>query len=513
VVSAPVTLESTTPEPQPAEKSVFNFVDKRNAESQAWSTDMKSEEAQAKLDRELAAVEEIPVEEVPETPVGAEAAAETAALEAAFAAPASAEAPEAPEAVAPKRGELSHHDYHVQRPADGSIYRTSKTIQRASGGSEPAGRLKNDDSVVDEYDRQNGVDDPSRAQKHYDEVMGTNEAAPETPERPSYETMDIYQLALASAKAEMVGDKFVTDDIRNVYTTAMEEAYTKPGSTISYEEHEEALARFDRLADAAIEHEKARDPEHHALVDAAVERANKEPSIGDKLKGLWKKGVESTKKLFRPEFWGERFTAATNKLHEASTWALNLGVNETDSDEEADKKRKRNRVLFIAGGAALAVAAVAGASYGIGFAVGSSGEHHAATEALTNGGTGGGHGAAAGDVLSAHDQAVADALTPKHGTDALNNLSPPNAVDSQGTAAHSAAEAFSIHDPGFNVTHGEGGFQLFNKLHIDLSKWDANKATLLNKFPDNFYSMDGGQVGIEDVPLSDAAKEFINTLR
>lgn len=484
------------PAPQVAETPAFNFVDKRNIESQAWSNDTKSEEAQARLDKELAAVESIPVEEAPETPV----AAETAVVEGAPAVPdANGVAPEV--AATPERAELTHHDYHAQRPAEGSIYRTSKTFRRAPGGSEPAGRLKKKDGL-EKYDKQNGVDDPQAAQDYYHKFMNEDEveAAPATPERPSYETMDTDQLVFAYAKAEMIGDKFVTDDIRNVYTTAMEEAYTQPGSTISYEEHEEALARFDRLTDAAIEYEKAKDPEHSALVDAAVERANKEPSIGDKLKKFWSKGKETVKKLFRPEYWGERFTAAGNKIGEASTWALNLGVNhETDSDEEKDRKRNRNRVLFVAGGAAVAVAAIAGA-YGIGYAVGNAGHH--ATEAIGGGSGAGGHGAAAGDTLSAHDQAVADALTPKHGgVEGANQISPNVAPTPEAIPA------------GYTVQPNEGGEQLFASLNIDPAKWYANQEHLRSISEGHMYIMDDGNVGLRPGQLPEAVRNAIEALK
>ncbi|HEY8886838.1 MAG TPA: hypothetical protein VIM31_05075 [Candidatus Microsaccharimonas sp.] len=468
----PSAAESAAPQPQPAEKSVFNFVDKRNAESQAWSKENKTAEAS----------------ETTETPT-------------------------APEAATPKRGELTHHDYHAQRPADGSIYRAGKTYQRASGGSEPTGFVKNG---KEEYDEQNGVNDPKAAEKHYNEIMGLNEAQPATPERPAYETMDTDQLVFAAAKAELIGDAFVTNEIRETF----EEAYTRPGSEMTSEEYESATAQFDHLLAIAVEYEKAKDPEHHALVDAAVERANKEPSIGDKLKGLWSKGKETVKKLFRHEYWGERFNAAANKLGEASAWALNLGVNEEDTDAEKDKKRNRNRVLFVAGGAALAVATIAGV-YGIGFAVGGSG-HHGATEALSGGGTGGGHGA--GDALSAKEQAAADALTPGRGTDVVQTIS-PDALDARQAAAdaataataaeaakvaHTAAETASA----FNISSGEGGLELFNSLHIDPQNWYANQESFLRNFPNDFYRMPGGGVGIgHQGLLSEAARNAIEALK
>lgn len=436
-------------QPKP-EASPFNFVDKRNAASKEWSKDAHSK-VDSQDTKSAATVAEV-------APVAHKEAAKT------------------PEVPAPKRGELSHHDYHAQRPSEG-VYRVGNGYKHTSDRRFVTKEQYENQTGIREYPNgDDGIEVSS--QKHYDEVTGLNEAQEATPERPSYESMDTDQLIFAYAKAEMIGDKFVTDDIRNVYTTAMEEAYTKPGSLISYEEHQEALERFDRMTEAAIQYEKAKDPEHSALVDAAIERANKEPSIGDKLKKLWNKGKEKVKLLFRKEYWGERFTNASLKVGEASTWALNLGVNEEDDDQEKDRKRNRNRVLFIAGGAAVAVASIAGA-YGIGYAIGGGGSHGAATEALTSGN---GSGRGVGEALSAHDRAIADSLTPTRGSD-IPVASPVPTPEA------------SI-PVGYDVPNGEGGEQLFNTIGIDPQKWYANQESFLRNFPDQFYRMPGGDVGI-----------------
>ncbi|RWZ78535.1 MAG: hypothetical protein EOT05_02175 [Candidatus Microsaccharimonas sossegonensis] len=237
----------------------------------------------------------------------------------------------------------------------------------------------------------------------------------------------------------------------------------------------------------------------------------KEASVGERVKAFWKKTAEKVKLAFRPEYWGERFTAAATKVGEASTWALNLGVDqENDSEEEKDRKRNRNRVLFIAGGLAVTVGAIA-ASYGLGFAVGS-GTHNAAAEAAGNAnlgggsGNGGNNGASIGEAFSQQAPGTPTinnngeyTLTP---VDQLPNVSPPS----------SGAE-FSISDPGFTIHSGEGGYELFNNLNLSPSIWDANKATLLERFPNDFYNMGNGAVGVNGGALSDAAKTFINTLR
>jgi hypothetical protein len=471
--AAPAAVEPGVLESQQAEKPAIHFVDKRNAESQAWS-----KESRKAADVKTA---EVPAQD-------------------AVATDAEVTPNEIAEVAIPKRGEHTHHDYHAQRPADGSIYRAGKTYQRASGGAEPTGFVKNGQ---EEYVLQNGAHDSNRAQKHYDEVMGTNEVAPATPERPSYETMDTDQLIFAYAKAEMIGDKHVTDDIRDVYTTAMEEAYTKPGSPITLEEHEEALARFDRMADAAIEYEKAKDPEHSALVDAAVERANREPSVGEKLKKFWNKSKEFAKGFYRPGLFTEMWVRADQKLKDGKSWALNYGIKPEDDDNEIERKRKRNRRFIVAGAAALGVAALGG-SFALGFAAGSGGHHVA--EAVNAGG--------GGNRLSAHDQAIANALTP-HGAPAVGGQLDQHrqiADIAQNAAPAPSVETFSITDPGFNVRPDEGGQELFRNLHIDPAKWNQVKDDLLSKFgPHDVYDMGNGRVGLEDTTFSDAFKQYINT--
>lgn len=472
------------------------MIDKRNEESKKWSLDKNGKGAQENLDADSPAVNAIEALPVSESPFANE--------EVAYAAPAAEkEIPKTSEAEPPhKRPQQSHNDFHTERPAP-AIQRVNATSYQHATGTSNAGKF----ATATEYEIQNGsfehnsAQKPDSAQKHYDEVtsLNNNEAAPATPERADYEKMDIDQLAFAAAKANLLGDTFAVDQIKDVYATPFQEAYTDPENpTLSLEDYEAAITRFDTLVKAATEYERAKDPEHYELVDAAVERANKEPSVGDKLKKWWGKNSESILMKFKPTYWAERWTNAVQpKIGEMVTSALNIGVNlEEDTPEVIEKKRKRNRVVFMAGGAALAVAAIAAPAFGIGFSAGGGGQH--AAEALGQGGGGTGHvGSSVGEGLSSHDQAVVDALRPH---EVANNVAPP-------------APEFNVNDPGFTVSSGEGGYALFHNLNLPDSVWDTNQATLLQRFPDNFYPMGNGAVGINNRPLSDAAKEFINTLR
>lgn len=565
---AAVVADSPTPaEKQSATPSEVKITDKRNEASKQWSFDMKnqsSEEEQAKLDAVLNEVESTPVPETPfveEEPITAPAvtvaaveapvptaeakatpakvektdseAAKIAELEAAFNAPAAKKETSSEVETHPhkKRAQQSHHDFHTERPAP-AIQRVNNTSFQHAAGTPNAGKF----ATAAEYEIQNGSFEhnseqrPNAAQEHYDKLSHINEGEVEISERPDYANMNTDELVFAAAKAELIGDKAVVDQAHEVF----EEEYSRPGSTMTFEDYESAVQQFDRLVEIAVEYEKAKDPEHYELVDAAVERANRGPSVGERVKAFWKKGAEKLKMAFRPEYWGERFTAAATKVGEASTWALNLGVKETDSDEEKDKKRNRNRVFLIAGGLAVTAGAIA-ASYGIGFAVGS-GSHGAAAEAAGNlpqggGGSGAHHGASVGEALSQQntDTSFASEQQDQHrqmaeianantapATPTANNhgeytLTPVDQLPDVGPPA-SGAE-FSINDPGFTIHDGEGGYELFNNLNIPDSVWDANKATLLQRFPNDFYPMGNGAVGVEGGQLSADARTFINTLR
>jgi len=379
-------------EPQVDEAPAFTFVDKRNLAAQAYTADMDRAKLvgatsfderkkyadlswaedmdQKKREQDALVSAPAPVSVMPEAPVAQTKSPDVVVVQEVINAPKAPEVPAAPvvvEALAatdhaiPQRGK-AHTELHTL-PSHG-IYRNGDRLRYA--GKNPDG---SNAANLQAYIKQTGVEDPSSAAKHYDEVNGLNEAQPETSERPSYATMDTDQLVFTAAKAEMIGDTSVADEIRET----IEEEYTRPDGKMSYDDYQSAIERFDHLLELATEYEKAKDPDHSALVDATVERVNKEPSIGDKLKGWWSK---STKKLLAGSFWKERFATAKTKTHDASTWALNLGVNtETDTPEEIDKKQNRNRVRYVAGGMALAAVALVSVAYGVGYSVGGSEQH------------------------------------------------------------------------------------------------------------------------------------------
>lgn len=523
---------------EPAEVSPFKVVDKRNVESQAWSAEnsysapaQNSETAQAELDKVLAAVED----KVVADPSEAAPESEVAPVVEAAVSPKAIEVSKSPE-VTPKQARKTnqHHDFHKERPAGPIVRDARNRPQYVTGGF-----ARNED-----YDKQRGVNDPRSADKHYDEVNGLSEVQSATPERPSYETMDTDQLIFAYAKAEMIGDKYVTDEIRDVYTTAMEEAYTKPGSPITYEEHQEALARFDRLTNAAIQYEKAKDPEQATRIDAvlghtksespeseglesqeltdddkrallngemvfpegkfvdsegnvffdvmlpdgSVERmekgqltfeadeveaaeaeAEKKKSFSERLKGTWEKSKRGIKNAFSNAWWGAgaRWTTFVDKV------VVSRHVTEGMTDEEANKQREKNRRNNMLG--------LAAAGLVLGTAAVTAGVTHMV------------------DSLSDVDPST---LPPVSGGDIPSHV-------------HHAVEAIApAPNPNFNIQSGEGGYELFGNLNIDASKWNDNAQTLLDRFPQDFYRMPGGGIGIAHQGLlSPDAQTFINGLK
>jgi hypothetical protein len=236
------------------------------------------------------------------------------------------------------------------------------------------------------------------------------------------------------------------------------------------------------------------------VLPAAIE---KEP-LGDRLKKWWGKAKEIVEEKLTFEYLGAMWTNLQNET-------INRGVDPFESFDEQERKRKRNRTVIILGGAGLLVA-----SYILN-------NHDQIAHTLFSGGDVAGAlptpGASGGNGLSPHDQSVAEALSGRnHTADALQQVPSSNRIDAQEAAAAApppAVEAPSAADmAAFNVGNGEGGLELFNNLNIDPAKWAGNANDLLAKFPQDFYQMASGGVGIAHQGLlSPEARNAIEALR
>jgi hypothetical protein len=176
----------------------------------------------------------------------------------------------------------SHADYHSQRPSEG-IIRDGNDFRRTGGqkGGQFVGEA--------EYNAQNGVshvnasilteknsnpqswtyhdDEETSANRYYDKLIGGDkqqEAAPET-RYEDYENMNVHELALASAKANLVTDKKEADKIHGVVEALLMEAALSKDSEMAESDYQKEIERFDHLVELAIKQQEASNPESAAI--------------------------------------------------------------------------------------------------------------------------------------------------------------------------------------------------------------------------------------------------------
>lgn len=211
------------------------------------------------------------------------------------------------------------------------------------------------------------------------------------------------------------------------------------------------------------------------------ETVEKENKVRDRLKSWW----ADNKKYLNGDYFAEKWT---NGLHRALEAEITDGM--TDNEKQAQREKNR-RHMIIGANAIGAVVALAGAVL---IAKGMS------------------------DGLSAPGVENATDLVPDVDTSNLGVTPEEVASVIPGDVAPEQ-EAIVVPeilapDLGFDVPSGGGGENLFTALGIDTSKWYANQETLLQKFPDSFYRMESGNVGIaRPGMLPQEVQEYINTLR
>lgn len=439
----------------------------------------------------------------------------------------------------------SHDSYHAQRPSDGVI-REGDTFRNAESGKFAS---------PDDYSAQNGSTN-EQPLDYYDKVNGVTENIEYI--APDYENMNVPQLALATAKAEMIGDKAEVDDIKAIVEHLLMEAATHPDSDMTDKDYNDEIARFNHLVELAKakvlnktdgesvaaeatpaepetaeagsdtkEAEKATVPEHKQGDKAELNGANvviestflgsngkiayevtkpdgtTELVYADKLTFPAEKTEEESATERLKLFWKKSSNFIKEKLtlgYMSAKWAvedsiINRGVDPlTTSFEDVEKIRNRNRIYLVAGTAAVIVAAIIlketnplGHLFGGGDLAGSVP----------------GSGSSGSETLSAHDQNVFDSMHPD-----TNGVETATPVDQQLPVVDVAP------DPAYTIPSGEGGLELFQKLNIDTSKWGANAESFLNRFPQDFYRMNSGGIGISHQGiLSQGAQDAINALR
>lgn len=214
-----------------------------------------------------------------------------------------------------------------------------------------------------------------------------------------------------------------------------------------------------------------------------------EQSRVDKLKGWLRNSKERAVLLMYSGV--DHWNRGWNKVRQG--WRDNVldhGVEETMTDEEKEKKRNRNRILVVAGAAAIV---------GVGIAAALALGHH---------GGNGGQGAIGGDLPDSDPSptpTAPEAPTPEP------EVTPPADTEGLRWTPEDLDGIAELSDP---IPQGGGGEQLFRDLGMDISKWYNNEDALLQNFPNDFYRMDDGHVGIaRPGTLPQEVQDFIRTLQ
>jgi len=268
------------------------------------------------------------------------------------------------------------------------------------------------------------------------------------------------------------------------------ESERKPGNIVELLGTKVTIGQILRGPDGTVAYEVIEEDGSRVLAYEAdlmsVEEREEKDSPTERIKAFWKKSKGFIVEKFTLGYMSAKWTIEDT--------VINRGIDHTTSFEDAEKIKRRRRTALLAGAAAVIVAGIVL-------------KNQDAVAHLFNGGSGldagvpnPTHTAVATEGLSAHDQAIADAM--HSGSSGVET----GAVDPSTVAPNIAPDA------AFNVTPNEGGYQLFNRLGIPTAVWDTNASSLLQRFPQNFYSMDGGGVGLRNVPIGDTLQTVLNGL-
>lgn len=213
-------------------------------------------------------------------------------------------------------------------------------------------------------------------------------------------------------------------------------------------------------------------------------------------------------------YWAEKWERARLGGRTAINNVLNIGVTESMSNDEKEQKRKRNRTIALIGLGALAAGAVFVGGYATGHAAGSGGsgmaEGLAGDELASLGSPGDTSGAEADtlsegvrDILDGNDSVAEAVIDPIQAPDVIDESSPE-------TVSYVSEYMPDV----YNIPRGMGGEELFSNMGINPAEWYSYEDDLLQKFPQDFYRMDSGHVGIAHTGmLSQEAQDYLNNLR
>lgn len=419
------------------------------------------------------------------------------------------------ENVTPAEGEVTYEQYLAQRP-DTGVYRIGNQYHSSKGGFASKEAIQ-----AHEAQREANIRQSKNSFGGLDR-MGVEEA----PEQalPNYEDMTREELINEAVKARILGDKALDMQIRAEYEERLTmDIVNKQDDSESPEEaqkrYDAELKAFNNTVDSEVEEhlllennatreiysgdekvsiDKFFDgPDGERLVKVvtstgeakyvpkedlvtkevifeAPDTSEKEPTRTERVKGWIKKQLKDIQRFGGAAYWAEKFGRAMGGAFDAT---LNMGVKETMTPEEQDKVRKRNRRVLQVGLGVVAAAAL----YKIGESI-----HDSVS--------------ASGDVVDPSN------LTPTHfpspettgiedASSVVDQVSNPPFydMDSEGTLS---VETPSIPVEAFNIPSGGGGEQLMRQLGVDPQKWYSIENSLLERFPNDFYRMNDGHVGL-----------------
>lgn len=229
--------------------------------------------------------------------------------------------------------------------------------------------------------------------------------------------------------------------------------------------------------------------EKRELVTVDQEKSEREASALEKLKGWFKKERKAFQTYGGSAYWGHKWDRAKAGFKDK---VLDFGVTEEMEDDEKDRLRKRNRVAVIAGGSLLAVGAIYMFSQAI------SGDEASSVNELSGSSGAGGGGAESGSGVQ---EAMSDELK--------GVLNHENA-----TGAGTEIGSGDLYLEPVTIERGMGGEELFQNMGLDKADWYTYQNDLLKKFPDDFYRMTDGHVGLMyagDLPTD--VQQYIESLK
>lgn len=224
--------------------------------------------------------------------------------------------------------------------------------------------------------------------------------------------------------------------------------------------------------------------EEERLAAEAAAAAESDKKFTERVKNWFQKEGKKLQEFGGKAYMGSLFEAGARGVKTGVNRMLEWRIKEDMTPEEKDKIRKQNRY-----GALIFTGATAALTIGL-----------LAANGMSNDGGPGVEDLPAPTPTETIDPGLKDILNPSSEA----SLDSPDLV---------AAESI-VPNEAFNITDGGGGEQLFNDLGIDTAKWYANENSLLANFPNDFYRMDSGHVGIAQPGyLSQGAQDAINALK